>query len=82
MSDASIILTAADAEAVRGPTAAGAALVPVPLADGSTFVLPALVLEDPAHQSRWGLLASLPMRPEGADEWPSHVLPRIAWPPS
>jgi membrane-bound inhibitor of C-type lysozyme len=55
-----IILTAPQAAAVRGETSAGAALDPVALADGVTFVLPEKVLSDPAHAARHALLAALP----------------------
>ncbi len=43
-----IILTKAEAEALRGMTSENTALDPVELKDG-TFVLPAAVLTDPAH---------------------------------
>ena len=71
MSELFIILTSEQAEAVGGPTGPGAALVPVPLADGLTYVLPAAVLDDPAHEVRQAALALLPMRSVAADEWPS-----------
>ncbi|OYX80134.1 MAG: hypothetical protein B7Y77_00960 [Bradyrhizobium sp. 35-63-5] len=70
MSELFIILTSEQAEAVGGPTGPGAALVPVPLANGLTYVLPAAVLDDPAHEVRHAALAVLPMRPVAADEWP------------
>lgn len=71
MSDLFIILTSEQADGLGGPTGPGAALVPVPLADGVTFVLPAAVLDDPAHASRHAALAVLPMRTVAADEWPA-----------
>ena len=46
--DDHIILTKEEADALRGPTGAYAALRPVELKDG-TFILPAAVLTDPAH---------------------------------
>lgn len=70
MSDLFIILTTEQAGAVGGPTGPGAALVPVPLADGTTYVLPAAVLDDPAHEARHAALALLPMRSVTQDEWP------------
>jgi hypothetical protein len=56
-----ILLSPADAAAVRGPSAAmeGAALDPVGLTDGR-FVLPVAVLEDPVHALHRALLAGLP----------------------
>ena len=70
MSDLFIILTSEQAEAVRGPTAPGAALFPLPLADGVSFVLPASVLEDPSHASHHDLLGELPTRAVEEAEWP------------
>lgn len=56
-----ILLSAADAEAVRGPsvTVEGAALEPIALTDGR-FILPVAVLADPAHAAHRALLAGLP----------------------
>jgi hypothetical protein len=56
-----ILLSAADASAVRGPSATveGAALQPIALTDGR-FVLPVMVLDDPAHAAHRDFLASLP----------------------
>ncbi len=54
-----LVLTPAQATAVRGPTSPGKALDPVLCADGS-YALPAAVLADPAHQVRWAALAGLP----------------------
>lgn len=71
MSDLFIILTLEEAEAVRGPTSAGAALEPMPLLDGATFVLPEAVLADPDHAARWGILAGLPRRDILPGEWPA-----------
>lgn len=56
-----IILTAAQADEVRGETTPGFMLDPVVLLDG-TFVLPDAVLTDPAHEPKWGILAALPTR--------------------
>lgn len=66
-----IVLTAEQAEAVRGPTGPGAALDPVPLADGETWALPPSVLSDPAHAQHHDTLAALPQREIAAEEWPA-----------
>lgn len=70
-----IIFTETEAEAVRGPTAPGAALEPALLADGTTYVLPAEVLADPAHAERHDLLATFPVRDVADDEWPLPEFP-------
>jgi len=64
-----IILNASEADQVRGETTDGAALDPIKLADGVTFVLPEAVLTDPAHESKRAFLATLPMRVVGANEY-------------
>lgn len=64
-----IVLTASEADAVRGATAAGAALEPVALADGVTFVLPEAVLSDLAHADKHNILLALPRREIAAHEW-------------
>ncbi|GGF53256.1 hypothetical protein GCM10007301_10900 [Azorhizobium oxalatiphilum] len=66
-----LILTATDAAALAGPTAPGAALAPVALADGVTFVLPLQVLDDPAHQALSALLAQLPVERVEATRFPA-----------
>lgn len=70
MSTNCIILTAAEAEEVRGPTMPGAALEPSLLADGVTHVLPAAILSDPAHEAWHEVLAGLPQRAVAPEEWP------------
>jgi hypothetical protein len=65
-----IVLGAEEAQAVRGPTTTGHALAPVPLADGEHFVLPAAVLDDPAHAARRAFLAALPQREVDPSEFP------------
>lgn len=65
-----IILTEAQADAVRGESSPDAWLVPVPLADGATWVLPERVLSDPAHASRLEALITLPRRAILPEEWP------------
>ena len=56
-----ILLTAGQADAVRGPSvsSAGASLEPVER-QGGVFILGAEVLADPAHESHWATLAPLP----------------------
>ncbi|OYX74488.1 MAG: hypothetical protein B7Y95_06560 [Rhizobiales bacterium 32-66-11] len=71
MSDIYLLLTADLAEEVRGPTVPGAALAPVLLADGVTFVLPASVLDDPAHAVRQPQLAACARRIVLPQEWPA-----------
>lgn len=70
MSTLCIILTAAQADEVRGPTAPGAALEPALLADGVTYVLPAAILADPAHWEWHAFLSALPQRLVAPEEWP------------
>lgn len=70
MSTSCIILTAAQADEVRGPTAPGAALEPSLLADGVTHVLPAGILSDAAHSVWHEVLAVLPQRVVAPEEWP------------
>lgn len=56
-----IILTAEQAELVRGESSPGHVIDPVPLEDG-TFAVSEAVLSDPAHSGKRGLLASKPKR--------------------
>lgn len=65
-----LILTEQQAAALRGPTGQGAALNPVILADGATWVLPARVLDDPAHAAVHAVLAVLPQRAVDPSEFP------------
>jgi len=60
-----IILTAAQADAVRGSTTPPAALDPIERHDG-VFILGLTVLSDPAHAMHHALLAGLPQL-DGAD---------------
>lgn len=46
-----IILSKAEADAVRGKTSPSTALDPIEMEDG-TFILPDVVLTDPAHRTR------------------------------
>ena len=57
MSDV-IILTAAEADAVRGMSTPTAAIEPIALTDG-TFMLGVEVLEDPAHAKHLSKLSGL-----------------------
>lgn len=68
MSNTMIILTDVQAETVRGATADGYALNPVQLKNGEWF-LPAEVLAAPEHSIHYDLLASLPQRMVGDDEF-------------
>ncbi len=54
-----IILTAAEADHVRGPTTPPAALDPIER-QGGAFILPVAVLADPAHAMHHDFLAQLP----------------------
>jgi len=71
-----ILLSAEDADAVRGTSAAvdWAALAPVALTDGR-FILNVSVLTDPAHEAHWELLATLPQA-DLADI--AHLIPQPA----
>ncbi|MEP9368077.1 hypothetical protein [Xanthobacter sp. VNH20] len=69
MSDICLLLTAALAEEVRGPTSPGAALAPLLLADGVTWVLPECVRDDPAHAVRRPQLAACATRIVLPQEW-------------
>lgn len=50
-----IVMTQAEADAVRGETSPGHSLSPVPTLDGK-YALPVRVLSDPAHASKHALL--------------------------
>lgn len=56
-----IILTASDANQVRGLTVPGHALAPSPLIDG-TFALPEITLNDPYHVIHKAFLSTLDIR--------------------
>lgn len=73
----SVILTASEADAVRGETSPGYYLTPRSLADGVTWALPARVLSDPAHESKWHLITALPQRTVTPEEWPPSDNPEI-----
>lgn len=63
MTDLFILMTTAEADAVRGETSPGAWLAPVPLADGTSHILPERVLWDPEHAPAHARLESLPRAP-------------------
>ncbi len=71
MADLFLILTATQAQALAGPTADGAALAPMALADGMTFVLPQAVMSDPAHAPRHAALSALPLAPVAPEAFPT-----------
>ena len=75
MADQFLILTAAQAEQLSGPTASGSALWPVGLADGLRFVLPVAVLEDPAHEAHHADLALLPVAQVQPQDFSAIALP-------
>ena len=57
-----LLLSPAEADALRGPTSLGAALKPRELTSGphaGSYVLPVSVLTDTAHQTKWAALGAL-----------------------
>lgn len=64
-----IVLTSEQAERVRGKTSDGSALEPVALANGTSFVLPEVVLYDTAHAKKIKDLISMPVREIKDTEW-------------
>lgn len=65
-----LILTPVQADQVRGPSADGtAALEPRVLLNGD-FILPARVLDDPAHSEHYALLSTLPIADSSEVEFP------------
>lgn len=52
-----LVLTAGEAEAIRGETSPGHVLNPIVLTDGR-YVLPLAVLDDPSHSQAWPYLAA------------------------
>lgn len=64
-----LILDHATAAAVRGPTAPGYALEPVPLLDGSGWILPEVCATAPEHTIHHALLATMPAREVADAEW-------------
>lgn len=64
-----LILDHATAAAVRGPTAPGYALEPVPLLDGSGWILPEICGTAPEHAMHHERLATMPVREVADAEW-------------
>lgn len=64
-----LILDHSTAAAVRGPTAPGYALEPVPLLDGSGWILPEICAATPEHAMRHDLLATMVAREVADAEW-------------
>jgi hypothetical protein len=73
MSTEFIILTAEQADMVRGPTAEGAALAPVPR-QGDLSILGVVVLADPAHAEHHEYLATLPVLADDDPAFPPPLL--------
>lgn len=65
-----VILEAAQAEAVRGPTTPPSALDPIARL-GGVFILPLAVLDDPAHALHHELLLQLPQMDSGDPAFPA-----------
>lgn len=65
-----IVLTEAQADQVRGPTANRGYLDPVALASGTEWVLPVRVLDDDDHAQHHTFLSGLPQRAVLDSEWP------------
>lgn len=64
-----ILLTAAEADQVRGPTTPPAALMPVER-QGGVYILGVEVLDDPAHAGRHEYLAALPQLDDSDPAFP------------
>lgn len=64
-----LLLDAATAAAVRGATSPGYGLDPVPLLDGSAWILPAICATAPEHQMHREVLATMPVRAVADAEW-------------
>lgn len=65
-----IILNASQEDEVRGATIPGHALEPIALANGTEWILPPRVLQDPAHVEWHDYLAALPQRNVDPSEFP------------
>ena len=76
-----IILTADEADQVRGLTVKGHALAPVPLTDG-TFALPEACANDPAHAKRHDIINVLPTRKVDPSEYLASKAPDDSGKPS
>jgi len=73
MSELCIILTAEQAARDWSGSRKGTALEPVLLADGETYVLPAVVLARAAHKAHHDFLKTLPQREIGDSEAAKNV---------
>lgn len=69
-----IILTAAEADHVRGPSAVdlSASLDPIER-QGEKFILGDRVLADPAHEAHWQFLAALPQLAPSDPAFPGEI---------
>lgn len=69
-----IILNAAQADQVRGPSSTDpmSALNPIDR-QGGKFILPVAVLSDPAHEAHWEFLGTLPQLDSGDPEFPGEI---------
>jgi hypothetical protein len=69
-----VILTAVEADQVRGPSAVtpAAALNPIPRQAGK-FILPIAVLSDPSHAAHWEFLGALPQLDLGDPAFPGEI---------
>lgn len=71
-----ILLTAAEADQVRGPSATDphAALHPVER-EGGVFILGVEVLQDVAHRAHWAFLETLPTKDSNDADFPAELPP-------
>ena len=69
-----IVMTQAQADAVRGETTPGHSLEPVKLADGATYVLGPEVLSDPDQKAKRAVLSAYPMRDVSPGEFGTAML--------
>ncbi len=67
-----LILTAAEADQVRGETVPGHTIEPHLLKDG-TYALTTLVCADPYHASKHGFLGAMPVREVSAAEYQPEI---------
>ncbi len=69
-----VILTAAEADQVRGPSATDPMSALNPIArQGGAFILPVAVLADPAHAAHWEFLGGLPQLDAGDPDFPGEI---------
>lgn len=65
-----ILLTPEQADKLRGPSADGSAALEPRELSSSDFILPARVIEDPAHEKHHDFLAKMPIVDSGEVEFP------------